>query len=92
MSITQIKSLCRIIDINNQDVYVVVPSWCSEASFKLPSSYFDKFNKEDVFVGTRFFANVNIGAERYEDVVIGSLLHILEKPQGKYAEFLRNGS
>ncbi|UOQ69879.1 hypothetical protein [Hymenobacter volaticus] len=69
------QTLVRIddIDISTKTVLLVIPAWDGNKGgngIKIPMQSFDKSILHMVNPGVRFFAHVNLGAEKIEDVYI----------------------
>lgn len=82
------KSLFRIenLDEKRRVAFIIIPSWDSQETIRLP---FEVFAKKNLEIGERFYATINLGAEKQEDLFIDSI-YLANKPTGKYANFIRD--
>lgn len=82
------KSLFRIenIDEKRKYAFIIIPAWDSKETIRLP---FEFFNNRPVKIGDRFYARINIGTEKQEEIYIDNI-EFLEKPKGDYAGLIRN--
>ncbi len=72
------RTLIRVAEIDQRHAYVIVPSWDPKTKIKLPLGLFGSY-KDSLAHGMRFFALVNIGAEKNEDLFFDQF-ELAEKP------------
>jgi len=86
------RSLVRVEKVCGDYVRVVIPSFNPHKSVKIDLGIIPEQHRHRLLEpNTRFFANVNIGTEKSEDLVI-EFIEMAEKPRGKYAKYLIGGS
>lgn len=82
------RTLIRIEDIDRERkiIFIIIPAWNPAQVVRIPSRLIpdNLLNNKKT---TRFFANVNIGAENDEDLFFENFT-IAEKPGEPYAKFL----
>ena len=83
------RSLIRVEEMSedNSYAYIIIPSWSTRERIKLPTFLFPY--QDEKLLGMRFFADVNIGAEKYSDIYCHAI-EIAKRPEGKYAKFLHS--
>ena len=84
------KTLFRIEDLDTQRefAFIIIPSWDSKQTIRLPFEIFGNL-KDYINIGERFYAQVNIGAEKQEDLFFTDI-ELPKKPKGKYADFIHS--
>jgi CheY-like chemotaxis protein len=85
------RSLICIEEISNdkKSVYVVIPSWNANEKIRLPITMLPSEYKRHLKSDLHFFAQVNLDAERYEDLYFHSF-EPLKKLSNKYARFIHS--
>jgi len=81
------RVLLRIEDTDSSFAYVIVPSWDPDTGLKLPLTLFPA-HLGHIDPGMRFFAIVNIGALKNEDLFFDGF-EIAEEPGNSYADLIR---
>jgi hypothetical protein len=81
------RALLRIEDTDSSFAYVIVPSWDPDTGLKLPLTLFPE-HLGHIKPGLRFFAIVNIGALKNEDLFFDGF-EIAEEPGNSYADLIR---
>jgi hypothetical protein len=64
------RQLLRVTEITNDHVFFVVPGWSFETNIPVSKKEIPAKIMEQVSIGARFFAQVNIGVECVTDIKI----------------------
>ena len=68
------NTLVRIESISSEDgepvVDVIIPGWDYDTAIRFPQSIIDEALHKDIEIGTRLFADVNIGAETSDQIYL----------------------
>ncbi len=85
------RSLIRIKDINEDStlIYVVVPAWNPDEVIRLSVDLIPAKFQRDLKIGTRYFAEVNIGATALDELYFENF-EIAEPPMEEYAKLLHS--
>lgn len=86
------RTLVRIEDIEPSIqvplIYIAIPAWDPDKVVKLPMAIFPKNLLKQIIPGNRFYAEVNIGAERHDELFFENF--VVAKPlSDEYAKLLR---
>jgi len=86
------RSLVRVEKVCGDDVHVVIPSFNPHEVVKIDLGIIPERHSHKLLEpNAHFFANVNIGTEKSENLVI-EFIEIAEKPRGEYAKYLTGES
>lgn len=80
------RVLLRIEDVDQSFAYVIIPSWDPNTGLKLPRSVFPT-HLASIERNMRFFAAVNIGALRSEDLFL-ERFEVAQEPGDSYADLI----
>ena len=80
------RVLLRIEDVDPSFAYVIIPSWDPNTGLRLPREMFPS-HLGNVQRNMRFFAAVNIGALRSEDLFL-ERFEVAEEPGDSYADLI----
>jgi hypothetical protein len=87
------RTLVRVEDISRESkialVNAVIPAWNPNQVVRFPLDLVDRKYHEIVNTGIRFFAQVNIGAVRQDDLFFEKF-ELAEKPRGNYANLIHS--
>ena len=82
------RSLVRVEKVCGDCIDVVIPSFNPHEVVKIGIDVIPELHRHRLSEpNAHFFANVNIGAEKSEDLVI-QFLEIAVRPRGKYQKYL----
>lgn len=86
------RTLVRVEELSDEDdgrplMYLVIPAWNPHKKVPVPRNFIDGGLQKRVLVGEVFFADVNIGALRHQDLFFDNF-QLADELEGEYAKLV----